>query len=303
MKTLIQTENLSKHYKGYAAVSNLSLNVKQGEIYGFLGLNGAGKTTTIRMLLGMIHPSSGFVCLKGKKVNPHYRDIWTQTGYLVEVPYAYPNLTVKENLDLIRKLRLISDKSCVQHIIDALKLGPYANTLAKNLSLGNAQRLGLAKALIHRPEILILDEPSNGLDPAGIFEIRELLCDLALNQGVTIFISSHILDEVAKFVSRIGIIHKGRLIQEMPTRELETLCEKKLLISSLDNKRLKGLLTEHGYNISQNADYVIECQDKDAIKHPESISHLMTMSGLPPTRLSVETEDLESYFLKIIQNS
>lgn len=303
MKTLIQTENLSKHYKGYPAVSNLSLNVQRGEIYGFLGLNGAGKTTTIRMLLGMIHPSSGFVYLKGKKVNPHYRDIWTQTGYLVEVPYAYPNLTVKENLDLIRKLRLISDRSSVQHIIDVLKLGPYANTLAKNLSLGNAQRLGLAKALIHRPEILILDEPSNGLDPAGIFEIRELLCDLALNHGVTIFISSHILDEVAKFVSRIGIINKGCLIQEMHTRELETLCEKKLLIGSLDNKRLKSLLTAHGYLVFQNTDLVIECHDHNAIKHPESISNLMTMSGLPPTLLSVETEDLESYFLKIIQKS
>ena len=197
METIIATEKITKRYKDVVAVSDLSLNVRKGEIYGFLGLNGAGKTTTIRMLLGMINPASGKAFINGKKVYAGNHELWKEIGYLVEVPYSYPNLTVRENLEIIRRLRLLPDNSAVDRIIDQLKLNAYANRKAKNLSLGNAQRLGLAKALIHNPQILILDEPSNGLDPAGIFEIREFLQDLAKNHGVTIFISSHILGEIS----------------------------------------------------------------------------------------------------------
>src|SRR3989339_695856 len=183
MNDVITTEKLSKRYKDVLAVSEISLNVRKGEIYGFLGLNGAGKTTTIRMLLGMINPICGSSFINGQKVHPNNTSLWKEIGYLVEIPYSYPDLTVKENLEIIRRLRFISDKTVVSSIIDRLKLTQYANRKAKNLSLGNAQRLGLAKALIHNPNILILDEPTNGLDPAGIYEIRELLNDLAKNQG------------------------------------------------------------------------------------------------------------------------
>jgi ABC-2 type transport system ATP-binding protein len=128
-------------------------------------------------------------------------------------------------------MRSLNNKTCIDEIIEKLKLQPYANRMSKNLSLGNAQRLGLAKALIHKPEILILDEPSNGLDPAGIYEIRELLLDMALNHGVTVFISSHILGEIARLATRIGIIHQGKLIQEVDTQKLENCCKKTLQIS------------------------------------------------------------------------
>ncbi len=223
MNNIISTDNIIKHYGKVRAVDGISLSVRKGEIYGFLGLNGAGKTTTIRMLLGMIHPTSGNSFLNGKRVHAGNYSLWRNVGYLVEIPYSYPDLTVAENLEMVRRLRDIPDRSSVDYIIDKLQLGSYRDRLAKNLSLGNAQRLGLAKALLHNPEILILDEPSNGLDPAGIVEIRELLKDLAQNHGATIFISSHILGEISRFATRIGIIHEGRLVQEVDSENLDGL--------------------------------------------------------------------------------
>src|SRR4030042_841560 len=202
MDEIIRTENLKKHFGKVMAVDGIDLSIKKGEIYGFLGLNGAGKTTTIRMLLGMIRPTSGVSYIKCKKVNAGNSELWTGVGYLVEMPYSYPDLTVWENLEVVRRLRFIPDHDAVNSIIERLKLGPYRDRIAKNLSLGNAQRLGIAKAMIHDPELLILDEPANGLDPAGIVEIRELLLDLSHNQGVTVFMSSHILEEVARLADQ-----------------------------------------------------------------------------------------------------
>jgi ABC-2 type transport system ATP-binding protein len=214
MDAVIRTESLSKHYGKLKAVDEVSISVQKGEIYGFLGLNGAGKTTTIRMLLGLISPTSGAAYLNNNKVSPGNTEMWKDIGYLVEVPYSYPDLTVWENLEIIRRLRFLKDNRSTLNIIEKLRLEPYSDVLSKNLSLGNSQRLGLAKALIHEPDILLLDEPANGLDPEGIVEIRELLEDLAANSGVTVFISSHILGEISKLATRIGIIHEGKLIHE-----------------------------------------------------------------------------------------
>lgn len=300
MDEIIKTENLTKHYSDVTAVSDLSLNVRKGEIYGFLGLNGAGKTTTIRMFLGMIKPTSGEVLIFGKKVCADNLELWGKIGSLVETPYSYPNLTVYENLDIIRRLRFIRDKSVTDSIIDKLRLGPYKNRKAKNLSLGNAQRLGLAKALIHNPEILILDEPTNGLDPAGIFEIREMLSDLAANHGVTIFISSHILGEISRFSTRIGIIHNGKLIQEVDTCELEKLCRKRLIIKTGNIQAAHSLLLQKGFSMSEMKDNYIEISDEEAVKKPELVATLLVNGGMPPTLLQPSEEDLEAYFLRTI---
>jgi len=218
---IIVTQNLSKFYGKLPAVENLTLRIRKGEIYGLLGLNGAGKTTAIRLLLGIIRSTSGESYLNGKKVHSGNHELWKNVGYLVEIPYSYPDLTVRENLDIYRRLRLISDPRAVDSIIAQFHLGPYRNIKVKNLSHGNTQRLGLSKAMIHNPDILILDEPANGLDPAGIFELRELLRDLALNKGVTIFISSHLLAEISKLATRIGIIHQGRLVQEITASQFK----------------------------------------------------------------------------------
>ncbi len=301
MEAIIRTEKLTKTFKDVLAVSELSLNIKQGEIYGFLGLNGAGKTTTIRMLLGMISPDKGEAYLHGKKVRPGNSGMWKDTGYLVEMPYAYPNLTVNENLEIIRRLRLMDERNAVASVMDKMKLTAYANRKAGNLSLGNAQRLGIAKALIHHPDILILDEPANGLDPEGIYEIREMLRDLAENHGVTVFISSHILSEISKFATRIGIIHQGVLIRELDTRQLEQLCRKRLLVDTADNELACSVLLKNGIEAERTPDNRLEIQSGEVIAHPENVATLLVRNNVPPAMLNVVEEDLESYFLRTIK--
>src|SRR5260221_9608316 len=179
MNLPIETVDLGKRYGKVIAVTHLSLRVAKGEIYAFLGLNGAGKTTTMRMLLGMIKPTSGEACVLGTRVRVGERKPWRSVGYLVETADAYPELTVRENLEAMRRLRPGTEPKAVNRVIEQLGLHTYADRRTNTLSHGNAQRLGLAKALLHNPELIILDEPANGLDPAGIVEIRNLLIELA----------------------------------------------------------------------------------------------------------------------------
>jgi len=300
MDAVIRTENLSKHFGKLKAVDKVTITVKKGEIYGFLGLNGAGKTTTIRMLLGLVSPTSGKCYLNGIKVSPGNPSLWEKTGYLVEIPYSYPDLTVRENLEIIRRLRLIKEIRSVDKVINDLALEQYSEVIAKHLSQGNAQRLGLAKALIHNPDILLLDEPANGLDPAGIVEIREFLKDLAFNKGVTIFISSHILGEISKFATRIGIIHEGVLIHESSVHEMEILRKRCLQIKTHNQIDTKNILEKHGYVSSLSEEDILEVAGQEAISNPEKIVTLLVNSGFPPTLLKVEEEDLESFFLRVI---
>jgi|SRR5690625_293129 len=301
MDPIIQTNNISKTYKDIQAVKDVSITIHQGEIYGFIGLNGAGKTTTIRMLLGMIRPTNGACYIKGKKVSQKNYDIWKDVGHIVETPHSYPELTVEENLHIYRRLRLIQDKKVVTNVMEKLHLTRYAHIKASNLSLGNIQRLGIAKALIHSPEILILDEPVNGLDPAGIVEIRELLQDLATQQDVTILISSHLLSEIAIIANKIGIIHEGQLIQEISTTKLNELLKQRLIINTHHNKVAISKLSEDGYSPIINKEKCIEIYDKKAVQSPDKIARLLVYEGCPPTRLTVEEENLEAYFLKIIE--
>jgi ABC-2 type transport system ATP-binding protein len=300
MDKIIRTENLCNYFKKIKAVDSISISIGKGEIYGFLGLNGAGKTTTIRMLLGMIRPTSGEAYLNGKRVSAGNPELWENVGNLVEIPYSYPDLTVYENLDIIRRLRSIKDTNEINKIIEKLGLDPYCNVIAKNLSLGNSQRLGLAKALIHNPQILILDEPANGLDPAGIVEIREMLQDLAINKGVTIFISSHILGEISRFATRIGIIHNGKLILESGVSEMEKLRKKSLHIRTHNLDGTKKLLENKGFNPLIAEGGILEIYNPEALRNPENIAAELVISGFPPVMLIVEEEDLESFFLRVI---
>jgi ABC-2 type transport system ATP-binding protein len=298
---VIQTEKLTKKFGDTIAVDDVSINVREGEIYGFLGLNGAGKTTSIRLLLGMIKPDSGTISLFGQDAKQASR-IWNDVGYLVETPYSYPNLTVKENLEVCYQLRGLKDKKQIDKIISVLQLGQYENKKSKFLSLGNGQRLGLAKALLHNPKLLILDEPINGLDPAGIVEIREFLKDLVKNHNTTIFLSSHILSEISKVASRIGIVHNGKLIREINTNELENQIIKKLCVNTSDNQKAIRILKGKDFTVTIDEFDVIESLDNKAITEPETISTLLVNSGLPPKMLNVIEEDLETYFLRIIGN-
>ncbi|MCG8326925.1 MAG: ABC transporter ATP-binding protein [Chitinophagales bacterium] len=299
--SVIKTDGITKYFGTTTAAENISITVNEGEIYGFLGLNGAGKTTLIRILLGMIKAQSGRVHLLGAPLNKRFKR-WNEIGYLVETPYAYPNLSVRENLEVYYKLRQLNQPQLVADIIQKLKLNKYEHTKAKVLSLGNQQRLGLAKALMHHPKLLILDEPINGLDPEGIVEVRELLKELAAN-GTTIFLSSHILGEISKIATRIGIVHNGQLIKELTTKELDDQLIRKLMVKTTDNFQAKNLLAKAGYNIYLNERQEIEISDTKAIHFPEMISKMLVEAGYPPKQVFLFTEDLEHYFLRTIRSN
>ena len=295
----IETNQLSKRFGSVLAVDSVNVYVKQGEIYGFLGLNGAGKTTTIRALLGMIRPSFGAVKVLGRTVGPNGRGPWNKVGHLVESPSAYPELTVRENLEIARRLHNITTSHATTRIIEELALAPYIDRKAGTLSTGNLQRLGLARALLHEPELLILDEPANGLDPAGIVEIRNLLESLANEKGVTIFMSSHILTEVDRLATRIGIIHKGRLIEELDTNQLESLRAKQLKVRARNLEAAQRSLQSAGYKL-RTIEETIVLNGEYAIAHPDDIAQILVNAGTPPTYLAVEQQNLEEYFMQII---
>ncbi len=300
MNNAIETHGLEKKYGDVTAVDDLSLRVACGEIYAFLGLNGAGKTTTIRMLLGMVKPSAGEVNVLGVPIRIDGKKPWAQVGHLVETPHAYPELSVRENLELIRRLRPGVPAQNVNRIIEQLGLNTYAERRAGALSLGNAQRLGLAKALLHAPELLILDEPANALDPAGIVEIRNLLSELARTQGVTIFMSSHILGEVSRLAKRIGIIHQGKLIQELNIEELNRNRRRRLLVRARDMDAARNVLQSAGFSAVLNSNDTLDIKDDAAIRQPENIATRLVNAGHPPTLLQVDEEDLEHYFLRLV---
>ncbi len=296
----IEATGLTKHYGEVTAVDGLSLSIRRGEVYGFLGLNGAGKTTTIRMLLGMVRPTAGSASLFGTRIRPGERSIWRRVGYLVETPHAYPELTVRENLEMVRRLRQQSDTGAVERIITEMKLTPYAGRRAGTLSLGNAQRLGLAKALIHAPDLLVLDEPANALDPAGIVEVRDLLRGLAQQNGVTVFISSHILSEVARLATRIGVIHQGRLVRELDAAELAHAEQQRLTVDVRDPVAARSVLKRAGIAANADGNGSLHTTDKTALEHPERIATLLVEAGVPPSRLVTEQRDLEAFFLELV---
>ena len=300
MDTIIETNQLSKHYKNVKAVDQLSLRVKQGEIYAFLGLNGAGKTTTIRMLLGMIKPTNGSVDIMGRRIMSGENEPWKDVGYLVETANAYPELTVQENLEVSRRLHPGTSSARISEIITQLNLDEYAHRKTSTLSLGNAQRLGLAKALLHHPKLLILDEPANGLDPAGVVEIRDLLLSLTRQEGITVFMSSHILGEVSKLAQRIGIIHNGCLLQEMSISELGSNRHRRLLVRTGDNFAAEQILAANGCGVVEHFNGFLSISANETVEFPEKIAVLLVNAGYPPAHLAVEEEDLEDYFLRLV---
>ena len=307
VKEAIKTVNLSKKYGKTLVVNDLNLSISSGEIVGFLGLNGAGKTTTMRMLLGLIKPTSGECYIQGNKIDQYNVEVLNEIGYIIETPYSYPDLTVQENLEIVSTLRGIRNKDVIDWVTEKLKLDQYKDKQVKHLSLGNIARLGIAKAIIHKPKILILDEPTNGLDPFGVIEVRELLKELANNLGTTVLISSHKLEEISKVATRIVIIHGGRLIREVESKELDLYLEKRLLVSGSNNKAMKEVLSAKGYQVNFKSDLenhfcYLELIDTKSVESSEEIATLLVNAGYPPKMLTVEKEDLENYFLRILND-
>jgi ABC-2 type transport system ATP-binding protein len=294
----IETEGLTKRFGDVLAVDSVDLRVGSGEVYGFLGLNGAGKTTTIRALLGMIRPSAGNVKVLGQDLGPNGRGPWGKVGHLVESPSAYPELTVRENLEITYRLHGLADPNSIKNVIEELALGSYADRPAGTLSMGNLQRLGLARALLHEPQLLILDEPANGLDPAGVVEIRDMLLRLAREKGVTVFMSSHILTEVNRLATRIGIIHQGKLIRELNAAQLESSRMKWLEVRARNFDGAHISLQSAGFK-PVIEDGTIRIENEYAINNSDEVARILGNAGTPPTHLVVRQEDLEEYFLRL----
>lgn len=217
---MIETQDLTKNYGDFQAVSKVSLHIPKGKVYGFVGPNGAGKSTIMKMLLGLTLPTKGSFSINGKTYPKDREEILRNTGSFIEAPAFYGNLTGEENLDLIRKI-LNLPKSSVVEALELVGLAPFQKRLAKKYSLGMKQRLGLAGALLGRPPLLILDEPTNGLDPAGIHEIRELIRSLPKQLDCTVLVSSHLLSEIQLMADHIGILNRGELLFEGTLEELK----------------------------------------------------------------------------------
>ena len=299
----VETTDLTKRYgSAILAVDGVSLRVDRGELYAFLGLNGAGKSTTIRMLLGMIRPSSGSAMVLGQTVRAEAPDLWARVGHLVESATAYPELTVVENLDVARRLLGVRDGAAVGRAVDRLGLGPYRDRRARTLSLGNLQRLALARATLHAPELLVLDEPANGLDPAGVIEVRALLQNLVAQSGSTVFMSSHILAEVDLLATRVGIVHRGRLIEELDSDALRRHRDPRLEVCAPDLGAAEAVLSAGGYaprRLDGPSGATLELREARALEAPESVSAMLAAAGTPPSRIAIARETLEDHFIRL----
>jgi ABC-type multidrug transport system ATPase subunit len=297
----ISARGLAKDYGEVRAVRAVDLEVRRGEVYGFLGRNGAGKTTTIRMLLGLIAPTAGEIELLGSSLRRDRSGILRRVGYFVESAAAYPNLTVRENLEIQRRLTE-APAGATERAVELLGLGEYAGRRAGRLSLGNKQRLSLARALLHEPELLILDEPANGLDPAGIVEVRSLLRRLADEKGVTVFMSSHLLDEVEQLADRIGIVHEGRLVEEVDVARLRAEGRSSIEVEVDDILRAERVLRDElGLAGLTRSVAGISIADKGAA--PEAIARALVGAGVGLRRLQPIEEDLERHFMRLTGGS
>lgn len=221
---LLQTIDLTKKYKDQMALAHVNLTVRKGDIYGFIGQNGAGKSTLLRVVTSLARPTSGVVSLFGESSGAGLIEARKRVGAIIESPTLFPDMTARDNLEVHRLQRGIPGKSCISKTLELVGLQDTGNKKAKNFSLGMKQRLGLAIALLGDPELLILDEPTNGLDPMGIVQLRELIKGLNREKGLTILISSHILSELHQLATTYGIIHKGKLLEQISHEELNVKC-------------------------------------------------------------------------------
>lgn len=296
---IIETNNLTKQYGEQKSVANLNIHVRQGRIYGLLGRNGAGKTTTMKMLLDLTLPTSGEVRIFGKDMRTDAKKILPRIGSLIESPGFYPNLTGTENLKLFADLRGVPQRNAVKNTLDLVGLPYKDKKLFAQYSLGMKQRLAIALAVMHDPELLILDEPINGLDPIGIAEVRSFIRALCTERGKTILISSHILSEIALLADDIGIIDHGVLLEELSLKELEKKNSKSVHFMVSDTARAARLLEKHLHTFN----FYIEDQQSLRLLDMElpvsAITRLFIENGIDVAEAHTCEDTLEDYFKKI----
>ena len=297
---ICQTVNLSKEYNSTVALEKVNINIKKGEIYGLIGENGAGKTTLIKTIAQLIKPTEGSVKLFGKTSENELCLLQKKIGYTIENPALYMDMTARQNLEVIRIEKGIPGTSDIDKVLRMVNLNHTGKKKVKNFSLGMKQRLALAMVLLNEPEILILDEPLNGLDPTGISELRNLLRKLNTEKNITIILSSHILSELHKLATCYGIMHNGKIIEEITSEILDDRCKKHILINVSDIKIASMILERelHINNFIICGESIIKIYgnfDKCA-----QINKTLILNNILVEEISIKGESLESYFKKVI---
>ena len=294
---LLQTRALTKQYGRNRAVDQVSMHIKKGAIYGFIGRNGAGKTTTLRMISGLASPTAGEIELFGCRGRELSR-IRSRVGCLIEGPGLYGSMSARDNLKMKSMLLGVYKRGYEEELLNIVGLGGVGKKPVKRYSLGMKQRLGIALALVGEPDLLVLDEPINGLDPQGIAEVRDTVLKLNRERNMTVLISSHILEELSKIATDYGIIHNGTLLQELTNEELMEKCSERLEVTLDDPERAVPVMDRLGIKRYQVADrehiYIFERLEESA-----ALNMAFAKAGIPVRGISVTNEELETYFLKL----
>lgn len=292
---IVATDNLSKEYDGVYRVQELDIRIKEGDIYGFLGPNGAGKSTTMKMLLGLVKPTSGTIEIMGKPFNEkNRRDILSSVGSLIESPSYYGHLTGRENMEIIRRLLDLPKKN-IEEAVHIVRMENQMEKKVKNYSLGMKQWLGIAMALARFPKLLILDEPTNGLDPAGIEEMRELIKMLPKQYGMTVMISSHILSEIDQMATVVGIINQGCLIFQERMSVLDMQREPQIILRTSDNNHAFQLLKKANPQRTTDGLQIGALTDEQT----GAVVQCLCSNGISVYRVEEHRESLEDIFLNL----
>lgn len=299
MNYILQTNHLTKNIAGKDLVTDVNIHVKKGEIYGFLGPNGAGKTTIMKMLTNLWKPTSGTIEIFQKELTPTSYEILKRMGSIIEFPTFYDHLSGRDNLKLHCEYMGYYDNDCIDSTLDMLDLSQAALQSVKGYSLGMKQRLGIARAILCKPELLILDEPTNGLDPAGMKQMRDLLKMLCHEYGITIMISSHILSEIESIADTIGMIHHGHLIKEISMKDIEEMNTAYIEISVNDVKKASYVLN-HQFDL-QNFKVIDDNKIRiyELAVSPQEISKELMLNQIEISSIHKKNESLEDYFLKM----
>ncbi|MBQ6270653.1 MAG: ATP-binding cassette domain-containing protein [Clostridiales bacterium] len=296
MDYILTTNELTKQYGSYKASNEVSIHVQRGAIYGLIGRNGAGKTTLMKMIGGLSRPTSGSYEIRGKNGETTEK-MMSKVGILIEAPGLYPNMTAMQNLTTKAIALGIKDKKYLMGLLEEVGLADTGKKKAKQFSLGMKQRLGIAMALVNKPELLILDEPINGLDPQGIAEMRNILHHLCYDRGITILISSHILDELSKVATQYGIIHEGTLLEEESKEELFSKCCERLELKTNDISKTLEILNAMGFSKIEVKDDAINIYER--LNESGAITIALAKENVQTNEIALKTEALEDYYFQL----
>lgn len=300
MDTILKTKNLTKKYHNQLAVNNVNMEIKQGDIYGLVGKNGAGKTTLLRMISGLTMPSSGEIDLFNETSSQGLNKSRMRTGAIIETPSFFPYLSARKNLEYYRIQRGIAEKDSIDYALKVVGLNDTGNKKFNNFSLGMKQRLGLALTIMSSPDILILDEPINGLDPTGIVEFREILLKLNRERNTTILISSHILSELSQLATTYGFIHNGVFLEQLSSEELSNKCRKSLAIKVSDTAKAAAIIERELGSTEYEILNDNEIKLYDLMNVPEKVSKVLINNNIMLYSMSSEGVNLENYFINLI---